>query len=120
MLFLSPYGLPRCTLFCNLDLSPPDGILSQAIKINHVLIKNKFQNLKSEHSNWSMVKKQPKTLKAEKSTFKMSSANEFWEIYEHLTPAITNELATWISRETPQEETPLERNGPYFSKLVLH
>ena len=37
-------GLPRCTLFCNLDLSLPACILSQAIKINHVLIKNKFQN----------------------------------------------------------------------------
>lgn len=42
-----PLGLPRCTLFCNLDLSLPACILSQAIKINHVLIKNKFQNPKS-------------------------------------------------------------------------
>lgn len=51
VLFFSPYGLPRCTLFCNLDLSPPDCILSQAIKINHVLIENKFQDPKSVHSN---------------------------------------------------------------------
>ena len=42
--FFFPRGLPRCTLFCNLDLSLPACILSQAIKINHVLIKNKFQN----------------------------------------------------------------------------
>lgn len=39
-------SLSRCPLFCNLGLSPPDCILSQAIKINHVLIKSKFQNPK--------------------------------------------------------------------------
>lgn len=49
----------------------------------------------------------------------MSSANELWEIYDHLTHAITNELVTWISSDTPSEETPLERNGPYLPELVL-
>lgn len=53
-----------------------------------------------------MLKKQPKTIKAKKSTFKMSSANELREIYEHLTLVITNELATWISSASRSEETP--------------
>lgn len=33
----------------------------------------------------------------------MSSANELWEIYEHLTLAITNEFATWISRASRRD-----------------
>lgn len=104
MFYLFSYGLPRCTLFCNLDLSLPACILSQAIKINHVLIKNKFQNPKSVHSEYA--KEATKDNKTHKSTFKMSSANELWKIYEHLTLVITNELATWISSASRPEQIP--------------
>lgn len=34
----------------------------------------------------------------------MSSANELWEIYEHRTLVITNELATQISSASRSEE----------------
>lgn len=53
-----------------------------------------------------MLKKQPKTIKAKKYTFQMSSGNELWEIYEHLTLILTNELATWLSSASRSEETP--------------
>lgn len=47
----------------------------------------------------------------------MSSANELWEIYEHLTLVITNDLATWIFSASRSEETSQREMGLVYLNL---